>query len=761
MEAEIAFWGLLVLTFLAGSVCGIVAMFWLRAHRSELRRIRNRLEALERAIRAREHTAVAPSTTTGDVEEPPAVKPAEPLRMPARAVAPPHELPIPTLHAASTPVEKAKAPPAPVRIEPEPTFEFTFGARWLIWIGAVIFLGGVALGLKYAYDNDLIGPAGRLAIGVAAGTCVLAGGEWFRRIAWAVPSQAFTGAGLAIYYICIYFAMHVYEMTGQTTAMTLAVAVTGLAVGLAVLRDTASIALLAVIGGFLSPIMFSHGGNHPHGLFLYVLALDAVALGAALFRRWRALDLFCFLGTALMYAAWYTEYGERPESYSPALLYITVFYAVFLVAPAVYSLSRRIPEGIEGATLILANAAFSAGYYYQILYPVEEGALGWVFVGQAAAAYGLSLAWEARTGSATPATRGLIAVALALLVLAVPLELDFYAVPLAWATEAVVFAYLGSRYADRMFQWSSMAALAASVGALVERLPLHQAPFTPVLNVPFGSWVGVIAASGLVAACLRVSTRKNDALPGAPPAALPGLLSAALACLLLTMEVSLFWNLSDRLHATAHLWSSLTVLWAMIPLLAALAAHRTRSAIIQYAGLAAYAIGALVFLAGMGDYQNYTDVGVFHTAFGARCATLLSFWAGAWLLRRVDAGTGGREVLDVVAHAGLALLTYVEVAGWGGADARISAEAAMGLISAVWALHACVLVWFGLVSREPYRRYTGFLLFGLAVLKTVIADTLQLEPAYRIVSWLGSGVLLVAAALLYQRYSAVVLRKDE
>lgn len=777
MEAEM-FWGLLILAFLAGSVCGIVAMFWLRAHGAALRRIVIRLDVLERSVRALDRvaavTAVAGERAVGAAP----VTTVPPLPMPSVEAAQKHALPIPALKADAMPLESVETsfvpaaavenreqvrlgapPPAPLRGGPESTFEFRFGAHGLIWIGAVIFLGGVALGLKYAYDNNLIGPAGRLAIGVAAGTGVLIAGEWFRCRAWAVPSQAFTGAGLAVYYICIYFAMHVYAMAGQGTAMTAAVAVTGLAVILAVLRDTVSIALLAVIGGFLSPILYSYGGNHPHGLFLYVVALDAVALGAASFRRWRVLNLVCFLATALLYSAWYAEHGDAPESYTPALTYTTIFYALFLVTPAWYSLSRRIPEGLDGVSLVLANAAFSAASYYHILYPLEEHTLGLVLAGQAAAAYGLSQLWQMRSGP-TPATRGLLAVALALLVLVVPLELDLYAVPVAWAAEAAVFAYLGCRYRDRVLLWSSMAALVAAVGALVDRLPLHEAPFTPVLNVPFGSWVAVIAGCGVVA-WFRTLMRGDRAITGAPSAALTGLLGSALACLLLTMEVSLFWNLSNRLHASAHLWSSLTALWAAIPFAAALTAYWKRFATVQYAALAFYAIGSLVFLTGMGDYQSYSAWGVFHVAFGARLAALLALWAGARLLRRVDAGTGAREVLDIAAHGGLMLLTFVEVADWGGSGAQISAEAAMGLISAVWALHACVLVWFGLVTREPYRRYAGFLLFGVAVVKTVVLDTLQLEPVYRIVSWLGSGILLVAAALLYQRYSAVVLRKDE
>ena len=66
-----------------------------------------------------------------------------------------------------------------------------------------------------------------------------------------------------------------------------------LAVVMAVAHDALPIAVLGVIGGFLSPVIFSSGGNHPYGLFCYVILVDSVALGAAYFRRWRALLLGC------------------------------------------------------------------------------------------------------------------------------------------------------------------------------------------------------------------------------------------------------------------------------------------------------------------------------------------------------------------------------------------------------------------------------------------------------------------------------------
>ena len=61
------------------------------------------------------------------------------------------------------------------------------------------------------------------------------------------------------------------------------------------------------------------------------------------------------------------------------------------------------------------------------------------------------------------------------------------------------------------------------------------------------------------------------------------------------------------------------------------------------------------------------------------------------------------------------------------------------------------------MGNSHYRRTT----LREARQKTIVIDTFELAEVYRIVSWLGSGALLVTAALLYQRYSPLLLKDHE
>ena len=236
------------------------------------------------------------------------------------------------------------SPPPPKT--PSQSLEMKLGTKWLNWVGIVMLLVGIGFFLKYAYDNAWIGPKGRLAIGAILGIIALGLGERFRRRDWSVLFQVLTGGGLAIFYLCVFFSFQVYRLADQTISMILAILVTALAVVMAVSYNAVPIAILAVMGGFLSPVLLSTGTNHPYALFTYIAILDMVAMGAAYFRRWRALDLLCFIGTIVMYLGWHQRFYASDQM-MPALIFTSLFYLMFLLIPTLHSLVRRLPETKE------------------------------------------------------------------------------------------------------------------------------------------------------------------------------------------------------------------------------------------------------------------------------------------------------------------------------------------------------------------------------------------------------------------------------
>src|SRR6266550_1670496 len=75
--------------------------------------------------------------------------------------------------AAPPPPTANREPPTP----PAASLETRIGAHWLNRVGIAAVLFGAAFFLKYAFDNDWIGPSMRVAIGAAVGVALLVWAE--------------------------------------------------------------------------------------------------------------------------------------------------------------------------------------------------------------------------------------------------------------------------------------------------------------------------------------------------------------------------------------------------------------------------------------------------------------------------------------------------------------------------------------------------------------------------------------------------------
>ncbi|MBI4558602.1 MAG: DUF2339 domain-containing protein [Candidatus Hydrogenedentes bacterium] len=753
---------------LTGTILGAIAFAQVDTLRSTLKRLEAEIARLKLQLAAgglppptqkeRPPSAAVPAlereATAPRPEPSMAAEPAQ-SRAAAEAVGPEFVTGPQRQVAAHGPVVPPPSRVPPGKIGPRvPSFELQLGTRWIAWVGAVMLLVGVGLFLKFAYDNNWIGPRGRLTIGVLGGVAALILADYLRRQNYRVLFEVLTGCGLAMFYICTFFAMQVYHLAGPGVAMGCAALTTGAAIVLSVAHDAVSVAIVGLIGGFLSPVILSTGQNHPYALFTYVAILDLVALGVAYFRRWRGLDVLAFAGTAILYMGWYAKFYAGDQM-TPALLYTSLFYLMFLLIPTIYGLVRRVPESIEGLTLVVANAGFSLYCYYLVLYQHHRQILGFVVLVQAALVFLLFQTWLARVKADTKTGESFLIITLALVTMAIPLELRLYGIPIAWSLEGALFSYLGVRYRKFTCRLAGLAALLLAMGGLFQRLPLHRAAFLPVFNVPFGSWMLVIAAASL--ACYLLYKNKQYVMPEERyfPIA-PFLLAYFLGCLLLTLEVSAIWDYSTAEYRRNYRADCLVALWALIPLGTTWVLVRRRLPAYLPLAWVVYAVSLLFFLFGMAQYRLPSPWLLMNYTFLSKLLLVVAFWVGANLMRQIVRNVIPR-VLESVGHVLMAILIAAEFVRWADHSDFLSRKMAIGLISAVWAAQALALIWIGLMSRQRFRRYLGFTLFGITVAKTLFMDTLELDQVYRIVSWLASGILLLAAAWFYQRYSAILL----
>ena len=100
----------------------------------------------------------------------------------------------------SSPMSQAKP------VAERPDLESRIGSEWLNRIGITALLIGVSYFLKFAFDSNWIGPAGRVAIGLFAGIAVVAWSEWFRGRGHNAFSYSLKAVGIGCLYLSLWAA---------------------------------------------------------------------------------------------------------------------------------------------------------------------------------------------------------------------------------------------------------------------------------------------------------------------------------------------------------------------------------------------------------------------------------------------------------------------------------------------------------------------------------------------------------------------------
>jgi len=74
-------------------------------------------------------------------------------------------------------------------------------------------------------------------------------------------------------------------------------------------------------------------------------------------------------------------------------------------------------------------------------------------------------------------------------------------------------------------------------------------------------------------------------------------------------------------------------------------------------------------------------------------------------------------------------------------------------LSILWTVYAAATLAWGFVRRSVVLRYVALCLCGLTIVKVFFVDLASVKTAYRMLSLLVLGVVLLLVGLLYQKAS--------
>jgi uncharacterized membrane protein len=290
--------------------------------RDQLESLRARLHGLENELHQLKNSA-APVVAPRPAEDEAALRAvqarveAEERRIEGAAPIPaPPPLPMPQrkklIYSETPPAEPPPLVPE-VREEPKEPFslEKFMGVKLFAWLGGVAMFFGVVFFVKYAFENNLIPPSMRIALGFVTGTGLLIGGILTHRLErYRVLAQAFCATGVLILYGVSFAAHAVYRfpLFGTLPTFGLMALITFAAFLIAVRLNALVVAVLGMLGGFLTPILLSTGRDQVLGLFGYIALLDIGLLAVSRHGKWRFLTPAAAVGTVIMQMGWYHKF---------------------------------------------------------------------------------------------------------------------------------------------------------------------------------------------------------------------------------------------------------------------------------------------------------------------------------------------------------------------------------------------------------------------------------------------------------------------
>lgn len=421
----------------------------------------------------------------------------------------------------------------------EGSFETEIGLKWLGRIGILALVFGVAFFLKYAFDNDWIGEAGRVAMGILSGMVLIYLGDTLRQ-KYTSYASTLTGGGIAVLYLSIYSSFAYYQLIDQISAFIAMMVITAIGAFLAIRYERINLAVLAILGGFLTPILLATGTNNQIGLFSYMTILNLGILAISFYRNWQKLNLFGLIATLFLYFGWSVQYYDASQLFLTEA-FLTLWFIIYSVAIVSHNILSKKKADIFDLALIVLNGLVYFGISYYLLVKDYGDYLGFFSVLLAIVYFIFAYV----SYQVNPEDKELAlffpGLSIFFLTISAPIQFDGIWVTIAWAVEAAVVIMAGfylMNYAMRFFAWTLLGIVVIRLIFIDNYEAIPQAGFILIFNKRFLTFIiGVISFSAVYYLYSKYEVLvKNEE-------------SKAKAVALFLINFLLLWNLSSEVSS--------------------------------------------------------------------------------------------------------------------------------------------------------------------------------------------------------------------
>lgn len=226
-------------------------------------------------------------------------------------------------------------------ISTTPTFENFVGLKVIHFVGIIVLIIGLTIGVKYAIDINLISPVLRILIAYLTGCGLLLTSRRLRKNYELFSMVLFSGAMASIYFTT-YAAFAYYGMLSRPITFGMMLLFTIFTVFNSLKYNRQEIAILGLVGAFGIPFFVRGNTDNLWALFTYIFVINTGILFLSFKRYWLSLTYLSFFTTWIILFASLNLYPGG-NYFNAQLSFGLVFFFLFMTS----SLGFKIYKGDE------------------------------------------------------------------------------------------------------------------------------------------------------------------------------------------------------------------------------------------------------------------------------------------------------------------------------------------------------------------------------------------------------------------------------
>ena len=664
-----------------------------------------------------------------------------------------------------------------------PDIEKFIGENLINKIGIAVLVLGIAFFVKYAIDQNWINEQGRVGIGLLCGG-ILVGLAHRMRNNYRSFSSVLVGGGLTVFYFTIYIAFQEYNLLTATVAFICMVVITSFAVALSVLYNRIELAILATLGGFVTPFLLSTGKDNYVALFTYLSVLNVGLIVLAYFKQWRVVNFIALFFTLLIYGAWFARHTINDTlPYNNAFIFATIFYFLFLAMNLISQFSVRDKlKAFDFVILLTINAA-----YYSAGLIICEQSQALQYKGVFTASLGvINLVLAYTLFRSKSLDRNFIYLLIGLTItyisLTAPVQLEGNRITLFWAAEGVLLLWLYQHSFIKLVKVSALIVTLCMVISLVIDWVQVYASDAPLLRIVINKgFITTIVAAASLALSYRLLRKEADTyyLPGFTNQFIrTGYATVALIVLFLSGLIEINYQFIRRYPDTGLNFVYLQLYAVGFFTTLFIIASILKWKLDEYARAMITSVLFVLYIVNAANiYTTETEILVSGTNGAHLVANIFNTIAVfSLLIHSFFFVVKNRERYKQTFAAVITLLSLAFVTAlsieirnayiWSTYTSPTGISYfenlyAKALLTIIWGLSSFAMIWLGMRYRFKSLRITALVLFGITLVKLFSFDIQNIPPAGKIAAFILLGILLLVVSFMYQRLKKLIIDNAE